>query len=141
MEALGFAGAAGVFDVLFDVVAEVAAVAEVGEIFGADVVLVVLVGGGGKGLAEVGGGEDDAGSGDGMRMLVLGTAPFAETLRPAADGTNHTPPVCRVAFPIDWHDQIRRSLDWEACSAFSWVRPWEMLNARPQLGQFCFGAT
>jgi hypothetical protein len=90
--------------VLADVVAEVAALAEVGKILGPDVILVVLVGTDREGLTKVCGGENDDAAGDWMRVLVLSLAPLTKTTRPAANDANYAPPVARVSFPIDWHD-------------------------------------
>lgn len=103
-EAFGLAVSAGVFDVLGDVVAEVAALAEVGQILGADVVFIVLVGTGCEGLNEVGGGEDNLGSGHRMRLVIDGLAPLAPALRTARNHPADARPVARIPLPVDRHD-------------------------------------
>lgn len=102
-QAFCLAVSAGVFDVFLDVVAEVAALAKVGEILGSDVVFVMLVGIHREWLAEVGGGEDNDGSGDGMGRAIFRLAPFAPALRPPGNCTDNSLPGAGVSGPIDRH--------------------------------------
>jgi len=102
--AFSLAGEAGVFDMLFDVVSQVAALAKMGKVLGPDVMLVVLVRIHGEWLAKVGGGENDLAAGDWMRSIILRSTPLTQITRPAADDAHNALPVARVAVPIDRHD-------------------------------------